>query len=94
MPFVTATDSERSPVHRAEARGADHQPVIRHRLGPALPGDPLAYAVERAWQAGIVVVVAAGNDGGAHPGLAAPANDPYVAVRAEVSDQGVKVPHW
>ncbi len=40
--------------------------------------DPLAHAVERAWNAGIVVVTAAGNDGWRHPGLANPANDPFV----------------
>jgi serine protease AprX len=40
--------------------------------------DPLAYAVERAWKAGIVVVVAAGNDGTTRQALADPANDPYV----------------
>lgn len=37
--------------------------------------DPLAHAVESAWHNGIVVVVAAGNSGGA---LADPAVDPYV----------------
>ncbi|MFN8022202.1 MAG: S8 family serine peptidase [Acidimicrobiales bacterium] len=40
--------------------------------------DPLARAVERAWFAGIVVVVASGNDGRALTGLATPATDPYV----------------
>jgi len=39
--------------------------------------DPLAYAVERAWTSGIVVVVAAGNDGNA-TALRNPAYDPYV----------------
>jgi serine protease AprX len=39
--------------------------------------DPLTYAVERAWRAGIVVVVAAGNDG-ATADLADPAYDPFV----------------
>lgn len=41
--------------------------------------DPLAHAVESAWHAGVVVVVAAGNDGesGALP-LTMPAADPYV----------------
>ncbi len=37
--------------------------------------DPLAHAVETAWRHGIVVVVAAGNSGGA---LVNPAIDPYV----------------
>ncbi|MEN3357985.1 MAG: hypothetical protein V7637_1967 [Mycobacteriales bacterium] len=40
--------------------------------------DPLAYAVEQAWQHGIVVVVAAGNDGTNRAELANPATDPYV----------------
>jgi serine protease AprX len=39
--------------------------------------DPLAQAVEKAWLAGIVVVVAAGNDGNAAE-LRNPAYDPYV----------------
>ena len=39
--------------------------------------DPLAYAVERAWKAGIVVVTAAGNTGRGS-GLADPAYDPWV----------------
>jgi subtilisin family serine protease len=44
--------------------------------------DPLAFAVEQAWKAGIVVVAAGGNSGyqkGANaPGLADPAYDPLV----------------
>jgi serine protease AprX len=40
--------------------------------------DPLAYAVERAWHAGIVVVVAAGNDGDPEAPLVNPALDPFV----------------
>jgi serine protease AprX len=39
--------------------------------------DPLAFAVEQAWKAGIVVVVAAGNDGNSSP-LRDPAVNPYV----------------
>jgi serine protease AprX len=39
--------------------------------------DPLAYAVEQAWNNGIVVVVAAGNDGNGS-GLRNPATDPFV----------------
>ena len=44
--------------------------------------DPLSYAVEQAWKAGIVVVAAAGNTGfqfgAGAPGLADPAYNPYV----------------
>ena len=40
--------------------------------------DPLAYAVERAWRAGIVVVVAGGNDGWSTSRLTNPAQDPFV----------------
>jgi serine protease AprX len=39
--------------------------------------DPLAFAVEQAWNAGIVVVVAAGNAGNDSP-LRSPATDPFV----------------
>jgi serine protease AprX len=40
--------------------------------------DPLAYAAEQAWLHGIVVVVAAGNEGNYSNGLDDPAIDPYV----------------
>ncbi len=39
--------------------------------------DPLSHAVERAWKAGIVVVVASGNDGNASP-VRMPATNPFV----------------
>jgi serine protease AprX len=48
--------------------------------------DPLAYAVERAWDRGLVVVASAGNGGHASERLDSPAYDPYViAVGAEDS---------
>ncbi len=40
--------------------------------------DPLAHAVEQAWRQGIVVVVAAGNDGYGDARMNAPAYDQYV----------------
>lgn len=45
---------------------------------PAFWTDPLQFAVEQAWQAGIVVVSAAGNDGNNYGKLNNPASDPYV----------------
>lgn len=59
--------------------------------------DPLAFAVERAWHAGIVVVAAAGNDGRGVHHLANPAMNPYViaVAAAEIRDQGQpSVPSW
>jgi serine protease AprX len=40
--------------------------------------DPLDFAVEQAWKAGIAVVVSSGNDGTNRNELADPANDPLV----------------
>jgi serine protease AprX len=40
--------------------------------------DPLSHAVEAAWRNGIVVVVAAGNDGAAYTAMNMPAVNPYV----------------
>jgi serine protease AprX len=40
--------------------------------------DLLAYALEQAWKAGIVVVVSAGNDGDKHRGLTSPGYDPFI----------------
>jgi len=52
--------------------------------------DPLAAAVERAWQRGIVVVASAGNDGPDAGGLNDPAYDPYVlAVGSTSPDRSV-----
>ena len=51
--------------------------------------DPLAFAVEQAWKAGIVVVVAAGNDG-LGSGLRNPATDPFVIVVGASEGQNMK----
>ena len=55
--------------------------------------DPLCQAVERAWKAGIVVVVAAGNQGrnnmfgtDGYGTILSPANDPYVITVGAMSD--------
>jgi serine protease AprX len=58
---------------------------------PAL--DPLAHAVENAWRAGIVVVVAAGNDGESGPRpLTMPAIDPYVIAVGSSDHRGSDKP--
>ena len=49
--------------------------------------DPLAYAAEVAWRAGIVVVAAVGNDGASAGHVDDPASDPYlIAVGADGSN--------
>ena len=57
--------------------------------------DPLCQAVESAWQAGIVVVVAAGNDGrdnsagtAGYGTITAPGNDPYVITVGAMNTEG------
>jgi serine protease AprX len=50
--------------------------------------DPLAHAAEVAWHNGIVVVAAAGNDGGTTGRLADPAIDPYL-IAVGAADTGV-----
>ena len=50
--------------------------------------DPLAFAVEQAWKAGIVVVVAAGNDGNSSL-LRNPASDPFVIAVGAANGHGV-----
>ncbi|HEY2957413.1 MAG TPA: S8 family serine peptidase [Actinomycetota bacterium] len=54
--------------------------------------DPLDFAVERAWRAGILVVVAAGNDGEQGPGaVSKPGDDPFVLTvgAADLKDPAV-----
>ena len=58
--------------------------------------DPLAYAVEQAWKAGIVVVAAAGNSGyqtgASAQGLADPAYDPQVIAVGAADTMGTVSP--
>jgi serine protease AprX len=53
---------------------------------PAL--DPLNYAVERLWNLGIVVVVAAGNSGPGPMTIAKPGDDPLVITVGAYNDKG------
>jgi serine protease AprX len=53
--------------------------------------DPLSYAVEQAWKAGIFVVVAAGNDGVDTDALASPAYNPWVLAVGASDSQGTLV---
>jgi serine protease AprX len=50
--------------------------------------DPLDRAVERAWQAGLVVVVSAGNQGPGAGTISKPADDPYVITVGAVDTNG------
>lgn len=54
--------------------------------------EPLAWAVEQAWNAGIAVVAAAGNDGDSGKGLELPAADPFVLAIGGADTQGTGDP--
>jgi serine protease AprX len=58
--------------------------------------DPLAYAVDQAWKAGIVVVAAAGNSGyqkgASAQGLADPAYDPQILAVGAADTMGTAAP--
>src|SRR5215218_9153722 len=62
--------------------------------------DPLAYAAEQAWHAGIAVVVAAGNGGYGTPKLDNPAYDPFVIAVGALDSLGTHgtgddvIPSW
>jgi serine protease AprX len=50
--------------------------------------DPLNYAVQRAWAAGITVVVSASNNGPAPGTIAKPGDDPWVVTAGAIDDRG------
>ena len=54
--------------------------------------DPLNYAVQRLWQQGLVVVVAAGNSGPGARTLTKPADDPLVLTVGAFDDKGTGKP--
>ena len=55
-------------------------------LPPAV--DPLALALERLWSRGVVVVVAAGNDGPDRNTVSSPGNDPIVLTAGALDESG------
>ncbi|WP_250032722.1 S8 family serine peptidase [Paractinoplanes maris] len=55
---------------------------------PKTWNDPLGFAVERAWKAGIVVVAAAGNDGNSAGSLANPASDEWILTVGAADTKG------
>ena len=66
-----------------------HQPVVRHRRHARVVATTrCSFAVEKAWQAGIVVVAAAGNDGNAAAALTNPATDQYVIAVGAAATKG------
>ncbi len=50
--------------------------------------DPLNYAVERAWTAGVAVIVAAANRGPAPRTISKPGDDPWVVTVGAIDDRG------
>ena len=52
--------------------------------------DPLDYAAERAWNAGIVVNVSASNRGPAAGTISKPADDPFVITVGAIDDKGTQ----
>jgi serine protease AprX len=52
--------------------------------------DPLNYAVERAWAAGVAVIVAASNRGPDPRTVSKPGDDPFVVTVGAIDDRGTK----
>jgi serine protease AprX len=52
--------------------------------------DPLNYAVERAWDAGVAVIVAASNRGPEARTVSKPGDDPFVVTVGAIDDRGTK----
>src|SRR4051794_9068342 len=81
-------------VRYRHANGLDIR-VINLAVGADNNGyehDPLAVAVERAWNAGVAVVSSAGNEGDSGHGLLIPAADPFVIAVGGADTQGTGDP--
>lgn len=80
-------------IQWAVAHKAEHNiRVLNLSLGTDASQDyrtsPMNYAVERAWQAGIAVVVSAGNSGPNSATIMKPGDDPFVITVGASNDQG------
>jgi serine protease AprX len=75
-------------IRNHEARGIRIMSLaLGHPVGEPFPTDPLCQAVERAWQAGIVVVVSAGNAGRwGYATITSPGNHPSVITVGAAED--------
>jgi serine protease AprX len=64
---------------------------LRSTTAESYKTDPLDAAVEAAWNSGVTVVVAAGNEGGSADAVKyAPANDPFVITVGGADDMGTR----
>ncbi len=80
---------DRSIDPNDDGSNSDHVNVISMSLGGSGDAnDPLCLAVERAVEAGIVVVVAAGNSGPSMGTVASPGVSPYAVTVGAVDDTG------
>ena len=82
----------RAPVGRREPRPVrppGREPLLRHRRLQPTDRDPLDYAVERAWRAGLAVVVSAGND---PTTISKPGDDPFVITVGAADVHGTATP--
>lgn len=85
-------------AHRAEYNIRIINLSVGHPVGESYTTDPLCQACERAWNAGIVVVVAAGNSGRSVPtdpssptqygSITSPGNDPHVITVGAMNTKG------
>ena len=72
---------------------------LGHPVYESFTKDPLCLAVEKAWKAGIVVVVAAGNEGrnnsfnnDGYGTIMSPGNSPYVITVGAMNTRGTSAP--
>ena len=98
VAYTTAAAGDRLDVYVAEygAKNGDSFEVDGLSLGTdsVQPWDidPLNAAVERAWAAGIVVVVSASNLGPAPGSISKPGDDPWVITVGAADDHGTAPP--